>query len=152
MTECNNCGACCDPFMMVFSPSDITILGPQLDPDERAFYDAHLTPIRRADGRRMVAHWSSGWSEFIIDGEAKMVPAFYYQCDRYDAVAKRCTDYENRPDVCRDYPWYGEPPDPSKALPPTCSFLADVGREVMAVEVEVELRRRSMAGEKFHAK
>lgn len=137
MTECNGCGACCDPFMMVFAPIDITILGAQLDADEAAFYRDHLTPIRRADGRRMVAHWSTGWSEVIdgATGEVSLLAAHYYRCDRYDPVAKRCTDYEHRPDVCRDYPWYGQAPDPNKALPPTCSYRADVGMEVHEVAV-----------------
>lgn len=137
MTDCNGCGACCDPFMMVFSPNDILTLGPRLDAGERAFCEQHLTPIRRADGRRMVAHWSGGWSEMMVNGKPQLLPAWYYQCDRYDPVAKRCTDYEHRPDVCRDYPWYGELPDPNKALPPTCSYLADVGKPVAPAEVAV---------------
>lgn len=137
MSECNGCGTCCDPFQMAYGPADIIALGLRLDAHERAFYLEHLTPIKRGDGRRMVAHWSGGWSELYFGGAATVVPSFFYQCDRYDAVAKRCTDYENRPDVCRGYPWYGEAPDPNKALPPTCSYLADVGKPVAPVEVAV---------------
>jgi Fe-S-cluster containining protein len=153
MTECNGCGVCCDPFMMVYSPHDVITMGPRLDAEERAFYDQHLTPIRRADGRRMVAHWSSGWSEIHIPGDGwQMLAAWYYRCDRYDPVARRCTDYENRPDVCRGYPWYGEAPDPNKSLPPTCSYRADVGKAVEPVEVEIELRRKRAVLEESSAK
>lgn len=152
MTECNGCGVCCDPFQMVYGPADIITFGPRLDAEERAFYEQHLTPIKRGDGRRMVAHWTGGWSELYVGGVGTVVPSFFYQCDRYDAVAKRCTDYENRPDVCRGYPWYGEPPDPNKVLPPTCSFLADVGKPVEPVAVEVELRKKWTGGEKIGTK
>jgi Fe-S-cluster containining protein len=145
MTECNGCGACCDPFMMVYSPADLEIHAREMDRDEMEFYRDHLSPIRRADGRRMVAHWSSGWSEFVLHGEAVLLAAWYYKCDRYDPVAKQCTDYEHRPDVCRGYPWYGDPPDVNKALPPTCSYRADVGLDVMPVEVEIGLRAQARA-------
>lgn len=142
MAECNSCGACCHPFTMVYSPFDLVRLGGTLDAGERRFYEDHLTPMRRADGRRM-AWWNSGWSEMIIDGHPQLIAAHYYKCDRYDPVAKRCTDYENRPDVCRGFPWYGQSPDPRKILPPTCSFNADIGRPVapLDVEVAVEIER-----------
>ena len=137
MTECNGCGACCDPFVMVYSPLQVRSLALQMDPDELAFYREHLTPIRRADGRRMVLDWSpTGFSEMILDGELILLPAFYYRCDRFDRETRQCTDYENRPDVCRGYPWYGTPPDPNKLLPPTCSYNADVGRPVKEVPVQ----------------
>lgn len=140
-TECNGCGACCDPFMTVYSPNDLLLHARHFDPDELRFMVEHLSPIRRADGRRMVAHWSSGWSEMILEGTPTLLPAWYYRCDRFDVETRRCTDYENRPDVCRDYPWYGDPPDPNKALPPTCSYLADVGRPVAEVAVAPPARR-----------
>lgn len=134
--DCNGCGACCDPFMMVWSPVDLELRGRELDPEDRAFYAEHLTPIRRSDGRRMVGHWSSGWSEVVFQGEARLLAAHYYRCDRFDPVTRRCADYDNRPTVCRDYPWYREPPDPRKALPPTCSYRAEVGQPVAEMPVE----------------
>jgi Fe-S-cluster containining protein len=139
-TECNGCGACCDPVMLPFAPSDFELFPSSFDPAELAFFREHLTPIRRREGRQKVMHWSSGWSEMIHDGEPVMLAAHYYECDRYDPVAKVCTAYDDRPDFCRDYPWYGDAPDPNKALPPTCSYRADVGRDVMGVEVEISLR------------
>jgi Fe-S-cluster containining protein len=136
MAECNGCGACCDPFQMVFSPADIVTFAYHIDPDELAFYRQHLTPIRRADGRRMVP-WNSGWSEVVVQGKAMLMAAHYYKCDRYDTETRRCTDYENRPVVCREYPWYGEPPDPLKSLPPTCSYREEIGLPVEPFDVPV---------------
>lgn len=145
MTECNGCGACCHPFQMIHSPTSITLgreilfdgsLGRLIAADQLAFAREHLEPIRRGDGRRMVASWSGGYSEVIVNGDVRLIPSFYYRCDLYDPETRRCTDYDRRPSVCRDYPWYGAPPDPNKQLPPTCSFNDDVGRPV-ADEVPV---------------
>lgn len=117
MTECNGCGACCQPVILPYSPADIAIHGQRLDPETVAFYHEHLTPMSRADGRAIVGSWSGGYSE-IFDGERwVLLAAFYYQCDRYDPVSKQCGDYEHRPSMCRDYPWYGDLPDPQQAAP-----------------------------------
>jgi Fe-S-cluster containining protein len=138
MPECNGCGACCEPFVTVYGPFDLVRLAHTMEPEELAFHREHLTPMRRKDGRRMAA-WNSGFSEFVIEGKAQLVATHYYKCDRYDPVAKLCTDYDNRPDVCRGFPWYGQRPDRRKSLPPTCSFNEDIGRPV---EVAAPTRRR----------
>lgn len=137
--ECNGCGACCHPFQMVFSPTDIDQLerAGRLDPDELAFYRQHLTPMRRRDGRRMVKDWAGPFSVFVDQDTQQLVTVWqhYYRCDRYDVETRRCGDYEHRPDVCRGFPWYGDPPDRDKSLPPTCSYRADVGLPVEPVAV-----------------
>jgi uncharacterized cysteine cluster protein YcgN (CxxCxxCC family) len=58
-------------------------------------------------------------------------------CDNYDEETRRCTDYENRPDICRRYPWFNGVPVPGAQLPPTCSFRADIGLPVEDVPVQV---------------
>lgn len=146
MTECNGCGACCHPFQMPYSPADIermTKLG-RLDPNEAAFYRDHLTPMPRREARRLIGHWAGPFSVFVdqVTQEITTVWQHYYRCDLYDAETRRCTDYEHRPDVCRDYPWYGTGPDPNKVLPPTCSYRADVGLPVEPVAVAAPVVRR----------
>lgn len=153
MTACNGCGdhpsaVCCDPVVSPVSPlmlADGTadlIAARDGSGEDVAFMREHLTPILpRRVGLAMVAGWSSGMSEFPFEGkdgpELALQPAWYYSCEFYDATHKRCLDYDNRPAMCRDYPWYGDPPDPSKVLPPTCSYRVDVGR---TVETSVDLR------------
>lgn len=158
MTECNGCGACCHPFQMIHSPQAIELgrevrvdgsFGRKVDEEQLAFARAHLSPIRRGDARRMTP-WSrdGGYSEVIIGGEINLVPAHYYVCDLFDQETRRCTDYEHRPGVCRDYPWYGDPPDRHKVLPDTCSYNADVGRPVAEVAVAGPVRAPSNGGAK----
>ena len=141
MADCNGCGACCEPYAMMYSPADIDRLAARIDPDELAFMREHLTPMKRRDGRRM-APWNSGFTEFVdADGHPQLIASHYYKCDRYDPVAKVCTDYDNRPDVCRGFPWYGRGPDPSRLLPPTCSYRTDIGQPVEPVPVAAPTRR-----------
>lgn len=33
----------------------------------------------------------------------------YFKCMRFDEATNKCTDYENRPGVCRGFPGYGGP-------------------------------------------
>lgn len=137
--ECNGCGACCDPFICVHSPADLDLYGSRIEDID--WYRQHLTVIRRRDGRRMVADWSSGWSEMVINGRPQLLAAHYYRCDLFDPATRRCGDYEHRPAVCRGYPWYGDSPDPNKVLPPTCSYRADIGLPVAEVPVAWRARR-----------
>ena len=144
MTTCNDCGACCNPVVLPVSPAQMAALGVRLT--DGAWLREHLHPIPRRDGMaRQPWARGRGWSE-RIDGHGQPVieAAFYYECDRYDPVAKRCTDYEGRPSMCRDYPWSGGPPNPDADLPPTCSYRADLGLPVegeVAVPAPTPVRR-----------
>jgi Fe-S-cluster containining protein len=137
--------------MLPFSPNDFALHGDDLDPETTAFYREHLTPVPRREGRLAVKHWSSGWSEVFVDGRWEFLPAWYYRCDRYDPVAKACTAYDERPEMCSGYPWHDEPVDPNKSLPPQCAYNADVGRAVLSAEVDVELRRSGSTPESVAA-
>lgn len=147
---CNGCGACCDPFVTTVAPiylADRTadrVIGAE----EADWMRTHLSPLRRKDGLARVKDYilAGGWSDAPavrdnITGRVTMLkpqlfPSHFYTCDIFDPVTRRCTDYDNRPGVCRDYPWYGSPPDPHKSLPSMCSYRADAGLPVADVPVE----------------
>ena len=69
----------------------------------------------RANAEFISAHWHP-----LGDHE--------YRCDRFDASHRLCAAHEERPPVCRDYPWYGS--EPAERGPdgmiPRCSYLADL--------------------------
>jgi Fe-S-cluster containining protein len=67
----------------------------------------------------------------VVTGQ--LSETFYFRCRHFDRETRRCTDYENRPAMCRDYPWYGGEPQEAAALPPTCSFRADIGEVPVAI-------------------
>ena len=132
MTECNGCGRCCDPFTSVASPLllETREADEVVGEKEADWMREHLTPIRRSDGLRAVSDWMDGQTWFMHLPEPAVVLTWFYRCDLYDFEAKRCTDYENRPPMCRDFPWFGTQPSPKTSLPPECSFNADVGKPV----------------------
>jgi Putative zinc- or iron-chelating domain len=134
LTECNGCGACCDPVTLPVSSAQLATMGSRLTDGD--WMREHLHPIPRREGRARQA-WAKGrgWNERIDEhGDPVIEAVFYYGCDRYDPVAKRCTDYEGRPGMCRDYPWHTGAPIEGADLPPTCSYRADIG---LPVEGEV---------------
>jgi hypothetical protein len=136
VTECNGCGGCCHPFTLPIGPGQLW--GPEGNRvAEHEWMRAHLTPMRRSEGRALQP-WAEGWDQYQDrDGRAQLRPGHYYRCDNYDEETRRCTDYENRPDICRRYPWFNGVPVPGAQLPPTCSFRADIGLPVEDVPVQV---------------
>jgi len=94
-----------------------------------------LVPIGRPEGLARAPYLTTGKTTVMVDGTGEVVLwSNFYRCRHYDETSHRCGSYEDRPEVCADFPWYGAGPDPSKALPPACSFNGDVGRPV-AVEI-----------------
>lgn len=86
---CNGCGDCCDP--------------------------VYLAPGLRMKALRneiTVDEEDRRWAiELKPNGDG------YYTCPRFDSEARNCGDYEGRPPVCRDYPWYNKPPHESLRKP-----------------------------------
>jgi Fe-S-cluster containining protein len=94
----------------------------------------HLTPIRpRSQGVALVKHYMSGTTWWRPAGILQPVLSWFYTCDRYDPDTRQCTDFDNRPKMCREYPWTDAEPvelRTKKSLPPTCSFREDIGQPV----------------------
>lgn len=138
----DGCGACCDPVVSPFTPDMLRRIAPwQLDEDgkaDRAFMLEHLTHLSRREGLARARYLTQGGITFgSIDGGRTMYELWsqFYSCDRFDPESRQCTAYAERPPMCRDYPWYGDPADPAKALPDTCTHLAEVGRQPVPVTI-----------------
>jgi Fe-S-cluster containining protein len=102
--ECSACGDCCDPVWYPLGPADIRQSASTTGAEDLIFAAAHwrATGDRDDDGRH--AYW----------------------CDRFDPVSRLCTAHDERPPICRGYPWYGE--DPARrlvVLPVRCAFRAE---------------------------
>jgi Fe-S-cluster containining protein len=52
----------------------------------------------------------------------------WYACDRLGADGK-CTAYDERPLVCRGYPWYGAEPTRMPLPDPECGYAVDLPRD-----------------------
>jgi Fe-S-cluster containining protein len=103
----------------------------------RRFILEDLTPMPHKEGMRLAPHLKGRELASTPAGQVTQQPLFY-ACRHYDRETRLCTDFENRPPLCRDFPRYGLPlVKPTSALPYECSFNADV---------PVELRNRPPAG------
>lgn len=83
MDGCDGCGLCCDP----------VYLGPGVR--MKVIKDGH--PDHHANG-------NIEWARNLMprgDG--------YYDCPNFNTETRNCNDYENRPEVCRGYPFYNKP-------------------------------------------
>jgi Fe-S-cluster containining protein len=104
-TQCSACGDCCDPVWYALGPADVRqSAGTSGNPD-LVFAAAHWT----ATGAR------------TDDG------LHAYRCDRFDPESRLCTAHDDRPPICRGYPWYDNPPGRRLVvLPERCAFRADL--------------------------
>ncbi len=71
---------------------------------------------KRSDGNEVVPKiWHFLRKGFYAPDTGKILPrrfgrirvVYHYFCDYWDANSRKCKNYENRPRVCRDYPFYG---------------------------------------------
>lgn len=89
---CHICGGCCEFLAAAYTKKEFKDL---LSFTDWKFVEKHWHEIKwRRPANRLMP--PSVWVKLI-----------QYRCDCFDPVTKLCTDYENRPEMCRRYP----PPD-----------------------------------------
>ena len=117
--ECNGCGACCRVLTLGQSPEEIRniaavtrVLG---IPSDHQFAAEHWHPLTREEAMRRNPFYTS-----------RLAPdAYLYTCDRIGDDG-RCMAYEERPLVCRGYPWYDAAPRDIPLPDAECGYLVDL--------------------------
>lgn len=123
MTVCRpDCGQCCDPVMLPYTRIE-AMTDQEIDPGQRKWAERCLTAMSTREAFAK-APWLRGRA--LRDRFEGFAQPFFFRCSNFDPETKRCTDYDNRPSMCRGYPWYGAPPRPDASLPPDCSFREDL--------------------------
>jgi Fe-S-cluster containining protein len=112
VTACAGCGDCCESIVLSISPWEIDALAEETGGEDPIFIRAHWTPTGETR-------------------DAAGNPGYEYVCRRLDPETRRCTAHDDRPHVCRGYPWYDDPsPEGKVARAPflhrRCSHLIDV--------------------------
>ena len=117
--SCNGCGACCKVLVLEQSPEEVRqmaaltrVLG---IPSDHIFAAEHWRPLTRAEATALNPFYTSR-----LPADAQL-----YTCDRLGADG-RCTVYEERPLVCRGYPWYGQAPREMPLADPECGYAVDL--------------------------
>ena len=116
---CNGCGACCRVIFLEQSPEEVRqmaaltrVLG---IPSDHAFVAEHWRPLARDEAMQRNPFYTS-----------RLAPeAHLYTCDRLGDDG-RCMAYDERPLVCRGYPWYGQAPRPMALADADCGYGVDL--------------------------
>lgn len=151
-----DCGKCCDPVVTTVAPNEIAITDPRMTDDQmadRRFMFDHFTPVPRREGLRRASYLSDGGHTVLlvadqVSGLTFIVDAWshFYDCDRFDPVTRRCSDYAGRPPMCRDYPLYGDRIDSAdharKRLPDGCVYRPDAPVPVKVLPPKAKRRGR----------
>jgi Fe-S-cluster containining protein len=110
MTDCSRCGDCCDVIPLQFTKKDVAAGKSQ----SREFIIKHWHRISREEAAKRIPTMGYKGTRF-------------YRCDKWDSATRLCTVQDEKPPVCRDFPWYGDTPEPDRLRHfPRCSFWADV--------------------------
>ena len=84
-------------------------------PSDHIFAAEHWRPLTREEATALNPFYTSR-----LPADAHL-----YTCDRLGADG-RCTVYEERPLVCRGYPWYDGPPREMPLADPECGYAVDL--------------------------
>lgn len=92
-------GHCCEVFHLPKGPAGLA---------ERATYDPDVARVQQ-----IVQYLGFGYTKEFISSRVPTIPehrrldrekGHWYTCTVFDKETRNCTDYENRPHMCRDYP------------------------------------------------
>ena len=130
MSLCNQCGACCRVLTLQQSPAEVQSMAALTRaigmPSDTIFAAEHWHPLTREEAIRRNPFYTAR-----LPADAHL-----YWCDRLGADG-RCTAYEERPFVCRGYPWYDQPPRDMELADPDCGYFYDVVMEYVVRRPEL---------------
>ncbi len=108
--SCKGCAVCCNLACSEFSPDELKEKAKNSDNFATQFLSVFV-PYKSKDEAKKV------YPEYIEMLEKnKEENVYFYHCPKLNEN-KRCSDYENRPKICRDFP-----DNPLAILPETCGF------------------------------
>jgi Fe-S-cluster containining protein len=118
MSLCNMCGACCRVLTLEQSPEEIQAMAAVTSalgiPSDMIFAARHWHPLTRQEAMQR--------NLFYVLRLPK--DAHLYFCDQLGDEG-RCMAYEDRPLVCRGYPWYEQSVREMELPDPSCGYHYD---------------------------
>lgn len=122
MTECSKCGDCCEEISLNIDHGKIVQQIAQGYGAGRWLKDANFIINNMRPTGRVIRQGN----------RVKQV----LECSKFDKESRICTAHDDRPTVCRDYPWYNrEPVKGDTTMKGRCSYLADAYKMLPIVEV-----------------
>ena len=110
MFHCKRCATCCNLACSEFSPEQLKSKAQNGDNFATQFLSVFVPYESKEDARKI-------YPEYIkMLEENKEDEVYFYHCPKL-SDCKLCTDYENRPQICRDFP-----DNPLSILPESCGY------------------------------
>ena len=128
--NCGMCGACCRLAISEFSPAQLLEKASRGDKFAKEYISTFSPYEKEEDAEKEFPLYVQLLKE---SGEK----VYYYHCKKVTSDNK-CSDYENRPSICRDYP-----DNPIQMLHPTCSFIGwheSIQKIVLTIRAMSEIR------------
>ena len=108
--KCVGCATCCNLACSEFSPVELKQKAENGDNFAAQFLSVFVPYASKEDARKV-------YPEYIkMLEENKEDNVYFYHCPML-TEDKRCSDYENRPQICRDFP-----DNPLSILPKSCGY------------------------------
>ena len=108
--ECKGCATCCNLACSEFSPEELKKRAENGDNFAKQFTSIFIPYESKEEARMVYPEYIELLEENISDD------VYFYHCPKL-TNCKRCSDYENRPDICRHFP-----DNPLCILPKSCGF------------------------------
>ncbi len=108
--ECKGCATCCNLACSEFSPEQLREKAQNGDKFASQFTKIFIPYKTREEARAIYPEYLE-----LLDGTLED-EVYFYHCPKLNEC-KRCSDYENRPEICRTFP-----DNPLSILPETCGF------------------------------
>lgn len=109
--SCGGCGACCKFAVSEFSPEELRLKAENGDNFAQQFVSVFV-PYESVESVKEIYPEYVEFLQNSADGNY-----YFYHCPKVTEDNK-CPDYENRPQICRDFP-----DNPLAFLPKSCTFI-----------------------------
>lgn len=128
--ECSRCGNCCRLATSQYSYEQLKQRAMRGDKFSKDFVSVFI-PYKTEEEAKLAN------PEFfkLLEDTMEDQKVYYYYCPKLNG--NECSDYENRPDICKDFPH-----NPLKLLPSTCSFNAwknEVAHQAMLLKAKTDI-------------
>lgn len=107
--ECARCGNCCRLAVSEYSYEQLKQRAMRGDKFSKDFVSVFVPYKTEEEAKQANPEYFELLDELVED------KTYYYYCPKLKG--NECSDYENRPDICKDFPH-----NPLKLLPSTCSY------------------------------
>ena len=129
--ECNKCGACCKLAVSEYSYTQLKQRAMRGDKFSEDFVSVFIPYETEEEAKAVNPEYFALLNRLVEDDKI-----YYYHCPKVDSN-NLCTIYENRPNICRDFPH-----NPLKLLPSECSFNEwknEVSHQAMLLKAKTDI-------------